>query len=390
MHYLQRAIKVKLDHILKRGKSLLLLGPRQTGKTTLMREIKATRVIDFANPTIRLRYEKDPGLLIQEIESLEPGAKPLIVIDEVQKVPAILDATQYLIDNKLAQFILTGSSARKLKRDGEVNLLPGRVIALQLDALMISEIPSAKRQIENLIVDGSLPEIVLTDDDADREQLLESYVITYLEEEIRMEALVRNLGSFSRFLELAAAESGYLANLHKISQMIGVAASTIESYYQILEDCLVVERIEPITESKTRHRLVKAQKYLFYDLGVRRVAAREGRRLPSKYLGHLFEQFVGIELIKLSRLQTERTRIRYWSDANGPEVDWVVESPQHWTPIEVKWTDTPSIKDARHLKIFLEEYPKAKHGYIICRTPHRMKIADNITAISWEELATLF
>jgi len=165
--------------------------------------------------------------------------------------------------------------------------------------------------------------------------------------------------------------------------------TNIDSYYQILEDCLLVERIEPISESKTRHRLTKTHKYLFYDLGVRRMAAKEGRKLPLKYWGHLFEQFVGIELIRLSRFAKERTRIRFWSDSSGVKVDWVVEQPDCWIPIEVKWTDTPRAQDAKHLKTFIKEYNKAKHGYIVCQTPHQMKIADNITAIPWQELSAL-
>jgi len=301
-----------------------------------------------------------------------------------------MDSAQYLIDKNLGQFILTGSSARKLKRNHDINLLPGRVIPIYLDALMLSELPALIPNLKELLFYGSLPEIILTEDQAMREELLEAYLITYLEEEIRAESVVRNLGNFARFLELAASEAGYMINLASLSKKIGVSSTTIESYYQILEDCLIITRIEPISESKTRHRLSKAQKYLFFDLGVRRVAAREGTRPPLKYLGHLFEQFIGIELIRQARLTSQRSRIRYWRDLNGPEVDWIIDQPDRLIPIEVKWTDAPSKDDAKHLKLFINEYKQAEKGYIICRTPNTMKISDQVTAISWKNLEEVF
>lgn len=389
MIYLKRKAFNALERALEH-KSVLLLGPRQTGKTTLMEHFKSDWSITFADPRVRLRYEKNPGLLIDEVSALSKDHLLFVVIDEVQKVPAIMDSVQYLIDKKISKFVLTGSSARKLKRDGDINLLPGRVIPIHLDALMIEEIPVPDCNLNDLLMYGSLPEILLTKDQAQKEKLLESYVITYLEEEIRAEAIVRNLGSFARFLELAAGEAGYLVNMSKLSQEIGVAGTTIESYYQILEDCLIVERVEPITQSKTRHRLSRAVKYLFFDLGVRRMAAREGKRPPLKYLGHLFEQFVGIELIRLSRLMSERTRIRYWRDLNGPEVDWIIEKPDALIPIEVKWTDSPSINDTKHLEIFLNEYKNAEQAYVVCRTPNRMQLTDRIHAIPWSELKLCF
>lgn len=383
-----RKIKKPLLETIKSGKSILLLGARQTGKTTLVESLPSDRLITFADPRIRLRYEKTPGLIIDELSLLvdTQSKLPLIIVDEVQKVPEMMDAFQVMIDKKIAQFILTGSSARKLKRDGNVNLLPGRVIAFHMDPLMIDEIPKAQLNLQHLLIYGSLPEMITTINLEQKEQLLESYVITYLEEEVRAEALVRRLASFTQFLELAAAESGYPANIQKLSQQIGVAASTIDSYYQILEDCLIVERIEPFTFSKTRHRLAKAKKYLFFDLGVRRMAAMEGVKPPLKYLGHLFEQFVGLELIRLSRLQPMRIQIRYWQDQNGPEVDWVVDGHDWLIPIAVKWSDKPSLHDCKHLQLFLTEYPEATSGYVVCNTPQAFKISEQIIAIPWQEL----
>ena len=235
-----------------------------------------------------------------------------------------------------------------------------------------------------------MPEIILQENSQEQDNLLEAYVTIYLEEEIRAEAIVRDLGHFARFLELAASESGKIVNFTKLSQEIGVTHGTISSYYQILEDCLVAERIEPITESNTRRKLSKTQKYLIYDLGVRRIAAREGKQLSREQMGNLLEQYVGLELIRLIRLSQQRSQLKYWRDPSGPEVDWVIETTENYIPIEVKWTDSPTSQDAKNLQTFLKEYPRAKKGFIICQTPHAMKINPSITALPWNQIMDVF
>ena len=152
----------------------------------------------------------------------------------------------------------------------------------------------------------------------------------------------------------------------------------------------MVERIDPLTESKTRQRLSKSAKYLFFDLGVRRLAAGEGLAPTPKHLGHLFEQFVGLECVRLCHLHQGRAKVRYWRDLNGPEVDWVIKFADHYIPIEVKWTDAPKVKDAHHLTLFLNEYEQAKKGYIVCQTPNRMQLTDQVDAIPWQDLPSLF
>ncbi len=391
--YIQRILEKKLLDILESGKSILLLGPRQTGKTTLLNQIPSHKQITLANPFYRLRYERDPAILTAEIEALAQQNKqelPLIIIDEIQKVPILMDAVQDLIDRKIAKFILTGSSARKLRRGDNVNLLPGRVIPLRLDPFILKELPEQYHQLENLLFDGALPEISLLDKVDERERLLEAYVTIYLEEEIRAEAIVRDIGHFARFLEFAASESGKIVNFSKLSQEIGVTQATISNYYQILEDCLVAERIEPITASKTRRKLSKTQKYILYDLGVRRIAAREGRKLSKDQMGHIFEQYVGLEIIRTLRLFQPRGTLKYWRDPTGPEVDWVIETPETMIPIEVKWTHAPTLQDAKHLHIFLSEYEKATRGFIICQTPYPMKISPNIMALPWNSIEEVF
>ncbi len=346
--------------------------------------------ISFVQPDIRQRYEKSPHLLRGEVESLVSEAKrkrPLVVLDEVQKVPAILDAVQDLIDRGKANFVLTGSSARKLRKSARVNLLPGRVSVFKLDPFNLREFPA--KDLNECLLYGSLPGIMAVHDSSDREIDLESYVTTYLEQEVRAEAVVRNLGDFARFLELAASESGGIVNLRKLSQEIGVSHTTIGAYYQILEDCLIAERIEPLTHSKTRKKLTKSDKYLFFDLGVRRLAAREGTKLSRDTMGRLFEQFVGLELLRCTHAKSQAARIRFWRDPGGPEVDWIIDEEGAYTPVEVKLTEKPAASDIRQLEIFLSEYKSAKAGYLVCQVPRKTKLSDKVTALPWQSLDEL-
>ncbi len=391
MKYIPRIAEGRIRKALDRNKSILLLGPRQTGKTTLLERIGRELFVSFVRPDIRLRYEKAPSLLAGEVAAIsrkKDRRRPLVLLDEVQRVPEILDVVQDLIDRRTARFVLTGSSARKLRRGSHVNLLPGRLLSERLDPLSLKELPATP--LEDLLLYGSLPGIYRVADKREKEIDLQSYVLIYLEEEVRAEALVRNLGPFARFLECAASESGRIVHLRGLSQELGVSHTTVASYYQILEDCLIAERIEPITKSNIRKRLTRSPKFLFFDLGVRRVAAREGVFLPKETMGHLLEQFVGLELVRMARQVDYRMFIRFWRDPNGPEVDWVIEREDEVIPVEVKWTDSPSLKEARHLKVFLEEYNNVPHGWIICRTPRKVRLEERIIAYPWQDLPALF
>lgn len=387
MKYIPRLQEARIRKTLNRNRSVLLLGARQTGKTTLIHRLGGDLSLSLVRPDVRQRYEKNPALLAGEVEALERKGRrgrPLILLDEVQKVPPLLDVVQDLIDRGVANFVLTGSSARKLRRGTGVNLLPGRVAAFRLDPFALTEMPGLA--LKDYLLYGSLPGILASEKPGNRETDLGSYVTLYLEEEVRAEAIVRNIGPFARFLEYAASESGQVVNLRKLSQEIGVSHTTIGSYYQILEDCLITERVEPLTQSRTRKKLTKAQKYLFFDLGVRRLAAREGTGLSRETFGRLFEQFVGLELIRCARLSEKKARVRFWRDPDGPEVDWVVERQGHYTPVEVKWTDNPLPKDIRHLQTFLSEYPSAGTGYLVCQVPRKAKLSEGILALPWREV----
>lgn len=388
MRHIPRLLEAHIARHLARGKSVLLLGPRQTGKTTLLASLEADLAVSLASPAVRQRYERDPSVLADEIGAL-PGstgrrALPLVTIDEVQKVPALMDVGQELIDGRRARFVFTGSSARKLRRGRALNLLPGRVVALHLDALTIEE--CAPQSLDDALLYGALPAVCATEDLADREVDLRSYAETYLEEEVRQEALVRNIGAYGRFVELAAREAGRIANYSRVSQDVGVSSVTIQTYYEILCDCLIAERVEPVTRSVSRKKLTKTCRYLMFDTGVARVAAREGRRLPRSRMGELFEQFVGIEIVRHCRLHAPDARLRFWRDPDGPEVDWVVEHPGGFLPIEVKLGDRPTERDARHLQVFLREYG-GKRGLIVCSSPRLLQVTPTITAVPWQQLA---
>ncbi|MGH8672764.1 MAG: ATP-binding protein [Burkholderiales bacterium] len=390
MRYIARDLARRIAAHLGRGKSVLLFGPRQTGKTTLAGRLPADMRLSLVPPEVRQRYERAPAQLAAEIEALRTrhrAKRPIVVLDEVQRVPALLDVVQDAIDRKLARFVLTGSSARKLRRGGSVNLLPGRVVTLRLDPLNLRERPEPN--LRSLLLHGSLPGIRAEPSSAGREIDLRSYVETYLEEEVRAEALVRNVGTFARFLELAGLESGNIVSFRALSQELGIAHTTVAGFYEILEDCLVAERVDPLTRSRTRKKLTKSSRYLIFDLGVRRLCANEGTRPHRDRLGQLFEQFVGLELIRQSRSAASETRVLFWRDPDGPEVDWIVEHGEELLPVEVKWTDAPGARDARHVETFLDEYREARRGFIVCRAPRLVRISKRVTALPWQELGSV-
>lgn len=188
---------------------------------------------------------------------------------------------------------------------------------------------------------------------------------------------------------LAGLESGNIVSFRGLSQELGNTHTTVAGFYEILHDCLVAERIDPLTRSRTRKKLTKSSRYLVFDMGVRRLCANEGTRPHRDRLGQLFEQFVGLELLRQSRIAQHETHVRFWRDPDGPEVDWVIERRGELRPVEVKWTDAPDRRDARHLETFLAEYPEAHRGFIVCQTPRPVKISERVTALPWQDLGSV-
>jgi len=204
MKYIKRTIETLLRNALNAGRSVLLLGPRQVGKTTLLKQLgEADLFYTLLDPELRLRLEKSPNVIRQEIKAYRKlhgsHKRPLVIIDEIQKVPALMDIVQLIIDEQEAQFILTGSSVQKLRRHAQFNLLPGRVINLHLDPFMLEELSTVMTDITPFLLYGSLPGIYLNDNTSIRQADLESYTINYLQEEVRGEALVRNLDHFGQY-----------------------------------------------------------------------------------------------------------------------------------------------------------------------------------------------
>lgn len=387
---IKRTIEKKVTDALKRGKSVLLLGPRQTGKTTLTESLNADLNISFLLNKTRVEFEKNPDLIVSYVHGIKRKTKekiPLVIVDEVQKVPEVMNPIQALIDKKIAQFVITGSSARKLKQQSDMNLLPGRVLYFKMMPFNLIEYPEL--ELSHHLYYGSMPEVALTLKNIEKEDYLKSYVEIYLEEEIRKESQLRKLPDFARFLELSAVEAGNIINYSSLGSDVGVSHLTIKSYFELLESTLIGELIEPITKSETRKKLIKSPKFLFFDLGVRRVAANEGTKLAKPRLGQIFEQFVGIELIRQIQINNSRIKLKFWHDPQSAEVDWVLVKAENYIPIEVKLKSTPDLKDCDHLKKFLSEYHCPHGAFIICETEKPLKLAPNITALSWKELPEL-
>lgn len=377
----KRQIEASIRKQIAKGKSVLLLGPRQVGKTTLCQQFNFDLKLNLASIKEKLMYEKDP----QRLEKIvgESKSKMFIYIDEIQKVPELLNSIQVLIDTKKAQFLITGSSARKIKQQFDINLAPGRLVNFRLDPLNIAE---ANLDLDDILAYGQLPAISLEKDKNQKELELRSYVENYIEEEIRKETRLRNVAPFARFIELAAIQSGQICNFSEISKELGPTVITIQNYFQILEDTLFVERIDPYLKNPSRKKLTKSSRYLFFDLGVRRILSEESKRVLPDRKGVLFEHFIGNELIKWIRVSSIPARLYYWRDSDGPEVDWLLEYDGHLLPIEVKLTNKPSLKDAKHLRVFISEYSKAKDGLIICNSDISQQLDTNIRAIHFKQL----
>lgn len=404
---LDRFARPKVETAIKEGKSFLLLGPRQVGKTTLLTDaLNDTQPLLsylLQEPAVKIELERDPQKLIREVRAV-PG-HVTVFVDEAQKVPALFDAAQVLIDEKKASFFFTGSSARKLRRKG-VNLLPGRIRIFTLDPLLWGElglldessqfaisslalqnINTASHTLDESLVYGSLPGILSTTSE-DAVDLLQAYARLYIEEEIRAEALSRSVGPFSRFLELAAMESGTSPNFTKLSKESGVSAPTIKEYYSILEDTMIVERVDPYVKN-ARKRILSTSRYYFFDTGVRNALARLPLipELLKTQKGTLFEHAVILELIRRVRLQKTNHKLYYWRTSGGAEVDCILESPDELIPIEIKSASNVTSRDFTSLRSFIADYgDKVKQAYVVTMGTRPEKVDERITVLPWQYL----
>lgn len=314
----------------KPGQSILLFGPRGTGKSTwIQHQFPKAIKYDLLNSQESIRLSKNPSVLYNELHPIK--SQQWIIIDEVQKVPALLDEVHRLIEEKKLKFILSGSSARKLKR-GSANLLAGRALTTYLFPLVSAEV-DFNLSIPDYLVKGMLP---MAYQSHDANHYLMSYVETYLKEEIQSEALTRNLGSFARFLEIAARQNGQITNASNIAREAMVERKTVENYFQILVDTLIGYWL-PVWKLKTSNKQVTSPKFYFFDTGVvRALSGRIAYPAMQEELGPLLETALLNELRAYLAYHQLYYKIYFWRNYNHVEVDFIIETKNGFVAIECK------------------------------------------------------
>ncbi|MBI5192922.1 MAG: ATP-binding protein [Nitrospirae bacterium] len=374
--------------------SFFLFGPRQTGKTTLVQTILSSGTPHFSVNLLEIetyvKYSRDPALFHQEIEFwLRKHSSGVVFVDEIQKLPLLLDQIHAMIETYKGRltFIMTGSSARKMKR-AQVNLLAGRAWSFNLFPLTYFEIGDAF-QLKEVLRYGTIP-VIFEMDDRDKVRTLKAYTETYLKEEILAEAIVRNTPAFSRFLELAADQSGMSVNYNNFARETGVASKTIKEYYQVLEDTLIAFPLQPYLKS-ARKRLVSHPVYYLFDLGVINALCRRLEAEPVKgtdLYGRLFEHFILLEIYRLNRYSEKDWPMFYWRTSQGAEVDIVLETGHELLAVEIKSKSQIRSSDLRGLYNFLGEY-KGSRGICIT-TSDRPYEVNGIECLPWQEFLQMF
>lgn len=336
---------LNLPELLKK-KSFFLFGPRATGKTFMIRQQLNEQVlnINLLNSRFYLMLSAAP----HELEALiaaEPS-KMLIVIDEIQRVPELLNEVHRLIEEKGLTFLLTGSSTRKLRRHGH-NLLAGRAWEARLFPLTFIEIPNF--DLEKYLLYGGLPPVYLSQDPAEE---LCAYINTYLKEEIQAESLVRSLPAFSRFLQTSALTSGQMLNFTEIASDTGIPVSSVREYYHILEDTFMGTLLPAYTKT-TKRKAISTAKFYWFDVGVKH-ALTNIRHLESQsdLYGQAFEHFIVMEINAYLNYRRLRLPLTYWRSTHGQEVDLIIGDEM---AIEIKSTQNIASKHLKGLKIFEEE-----------------------------------
>lgn len=367
--------------------SFFLFGPRQTGKSFLLDALfkDYTWKVDLLLTDVLLEYAKSPDLFRREaVSKITHDAIRTIVVDEVQRLPPLLTEIHYLMDRfPDVRFVLTGSSARKLKRGGGADMLAGRAAECRLFPFTWDEL-GAGFDLDIALRYGTLPS--LTDrDETEKRLILAAYVQTYLREEIKAEGIARNLGGFSRFLDVAAAQSGEILNVNGIARDCRLPQKTVESYYEILEDTLIGFRLEPWRES-IRKRLTAHHKFHLFDTGVTNAINRRlTAGIDPALRGRLFEQFMICEVSRCINYALSEARMFYWRTNNGAEVDLLIEKHGKLSAaVEIKYGPTVSGADCSGLRSFHDDYPETPR-FVVC-TGRNSYDLNGVTILPWREL----
>jgi predicted AAA+ superfamily ATPase len=359
---------------LRGEESCFLWGARQTGKSTLLKELFPNSPrYDLLLSSEFGRLQLNPSLMLQEILAEPPQNVP-VIIDEVQKIPQLLDDVHWLIVNKNIQFILCGSSARKLKREG-ANLLGGRALRFELFPLVYPEIPDF--DLLRALKSGLIPRHYLSNRP---DLLLEAYVGEYLKEEIAQEALTRNIPAFSRFLEAAAFSNGDIVVYKNIASECGVSAPTVKEYFDILVDTLIGNFV-PAFQKRPKRRVIQAPRFYYFDVGLANfLLKRKGIVPKSESFGKAFEHFIYQELVAHSQYSGLKYPISYWHTASDLEVDFILGD--HEVALEVKGVDLVGGHHLKGMRAFQEEYT-TKKSIIVSLDPRPRQLDSGIVVLPW-------
>ena len=377
---------------LPKKQHILLLGPRSTGKSTYVHGLYPkgeTLWIDLLKDSEEDRYSRNPDLLAQEVLAL-PKSIQYIVVDEVQKIPKLLDVIHSLIEStesaiRSKRFILTGSSARKLKK-GSANLLAGRALFYRMAPLTSFEL-SKDFNLTQALKFGLLPRIWTVKAESIKRKILETYALTYLNEEIRAEQIVKELSPFRKFLEVAAQFNGKIVNFSNIAGVTGVDEKTVRNYFQILEDTLLGFFLESF-ETSIRKKVIKSPKFFFFDPGIVRALSKQLTLdlIPGNYLwGDAFEHFVILEIQKLIQYSGNDFTLNYLRTYDDLEIDLVVERPgKSRLYLEIK--STPEISP-RHLKniVTLSKDIQEEHELICLSQDPKKQVIQGVKCFPWQE-----
>lgn len=365
--YLRRQKFINSDKI-----SFFLWGARQTGKSTLLKHrYKTSLVFDLLMNEVFQRFLRNPSLL-REIILAEKPTEP-VIIDEIQKIPALLDEIHWLIENTNTQFILSGSSPRKILKQG-VNLLGGRALRYELYPLSSTEIPDF--DLTKALNAGLIPRHY---DANNYEILLAAYVGSYLEDEIIAETKIRNAQVFSQFLEKAAFSNGILLNYTNIAADCGVSSPVIKEYFNILNETMLGRFVE-VFRKKPKRRVLSSPKFYFFDLGIVNFLLKRKNIVPgSEAYGSAFEHFIYHEIVTHSHYSGKNYPITFWRTTSQLEVDFVLGD--HEVAIEVKSTDNVQTRHLKGLKAFSDEY-EVKHQIVVSNDPYPRQVG-NVTILPW-------